>query len=101
MLSFRSFNQAFNENLNLIKVFPNPLLLKEHESLIINGLLENNYIKILSLTGNEVISLNYRGGGINWNLLNRDNRKIEPGIYLVYIVSEDGSQSFLTKILVI
>ena len=101
LLSFRSFNQASNENLNLIKVFPNPLLLKEHESLIINGLLENNYIKILSLTGNEVISLNYRGGGINWNLLNRDNRKIEPGIYLVYIVSEDGSQSFLTKILVI
>ena len=101
LLSFRTFNQASNKNLNSIKVFPNPLLLKEHESLIINGLLENNYIKILSLTGNEVISLNYRGGGINWNLLNRDNRKIEPGIYLIYIVSDDGGQSFLTKILVI
>ena len=101
LLSFRTFNQASNKNLNSIKVFPNPLLLKEHESLIINGLLENNYIKILSLNGNEVISLNYRGGGINWNLLNRDNRKIEPGIYLIYIVSDDGSQSFLTKILVI
>ena len=101
LLSFRTFNQASNKNLNSIKVFPNPLLLKEHESLIINGLLENNYIKILSLTGNEVISLNYRGGGINWNLLNRDNKKIEPGIYLIYIVSDDGGQSFLTKILVI
>ena len=101
LLSFRTFNQVPNKNLNEIKVFPNPLLLKEHESLIINGLLENNYIKILSLTGNEVISLNYRGGGINWNLLNRDNRKVEPGIYLIYIVSEDGNQSFLTKILVI
>ena len=101
LLSFRTFNQEPNKNLNEIKVFPNPLLLKEHESLIINGLLENNYIKILSLTGNEVISLNYRGGGINWNLLNRDNRKVEPGIYLIYIVSEDGNQSFLTKILVI
>ena len=101
LLSFRTFNQASNKNLNSIKVFPNPLLLKEHESLIINGLLENNYIKILSLNGNEVISLNYRGGGINWNLLNRDNRKIEPGIYLIYIVSDDGGQSFLTKILVI
>lgn len=101
LLSFRSFNQASNQNLNSIKVFPNPLILKEHEGLIINGLLKNNYIKILSLNGNEVISLNYRGGGINWNLLNRNNKKISPGIYLIYIVSEDGSQSFLTKFLVI
>ena len=101
LLSFRTFNQVSSKDLSSIKVYPNPLLLKEHESLIINGLLENNYIKILSLAGNEVISLNYRGGGINWNLLNRDDRKIEPGIYLIYIVSEDGSQSFLTKILVI
>ena len=101
LLSFRSFNQASNQILNSIKVFPNPLILKEHEGLIINGLLKNNYIKILSLNGNEVISLNYRGGGINWNLLNRNNKKISPGIYLIYIVSEDGSQSFLTKFLVI
>ena len=100
LLSFRSFNQASNQNLNSIKVFPNPLILKEHEGLIINGLLKNNYVKILSLNGNEVISLNYRGG-INWNLLNRNNKKISPGIYLIYIVSEDGSQSFLTKFLVI
>ena len=32
---------------------------------------------------------------------NRNNKKISPGIYLIYIVSEDGSQSFLTKFLVI
>ena len=101
LMSLTTYNSSPKNNYDLVKIYPNPLLLKEHETLIFSGLLENNHIKITSLSGAEIITLEYRGGGLSWSLIGKNGKKILPGIYLVFIVSDDGTENFLSKILVI
>ena len=101
LMSLNTYNSSPKNNYDLVKIYPNPLLLKEHETLIFSGLLENNHIKITSLSGAEIITLEYRGGGLSWSLIGKNGKKILPGIYLVFIVSDDGTENFLSKILVI
>ena len=101
LMSLTTYNSSPKSNYDLVKIYPNPVVLNEHETLIFSGLLEDNHIKITSLSGVEIITLEYRGGGLSWNLIGKNDKKILPGIYLVFIVSSDGTENFLSKILVI
>ena len=101
LMSLTTYNSSPKSNYDLVKIYPNPVVLNEHETLIFSGLLEDNHIKITSLSGVEIITLEYRGGGLSWNLIGKNDKKILPGIYLIFIVSSDGTENFLSKILVI
>lgn len=79
---------------NLI-FYPNPLKLKEHNKMIFSGLQSENYIKIISLSGEEIIQLNVTGGGYSWNLNDIRGKKIVPGTYLIFILSEYGGEGQL------
>ena len=68
------------------------------------------YLKILLRTSLEfilkfisrlVFSAVYEGGGLVWDLKDQNKIKISSGIYLVFILSEDGSKKLIEKILVI
>ena len=41
------------------------------------------------------------GGGFSWNLLSSGGKKIDSGIFLIFIVSENGNEDLIGKILVI
>ena len=90
-----------NNDLNDFKVYPNPLKIKEHDRLFFSGLTDENYIKITSLSGEKIIELETSAGGFNWNLISGEGNKISPGIYLVFLVSKNGNENLISKILIL
>ena len=59
-------------------------------------------LKVTSLSGEEIISLEVQSGGFNWNLFSRDGIKIKPGVYLIFIVFlTKEMRKLITKVLVL
>ena len=100
LISYKSDNSPTRDNYNLFKAFPNPINLNEHHLVTFSGLMENNIIKITTLSGEEVISLSSIGGGTSWNLYDHSGSKVNEGIYLIFIISEDESEKLISKILI-
>ena len=90
-----------NIDISNFKIFPNPLKIKDNDRLYFTGLSNENYIKITSLTGEVIIELETFAGGFNWNLISADGNKISPGIYLVFLISQNGDENLINKILVL
>ena len=84
-----------------LKIYPNPVRISNDQSIIISGLVEKNIIHITNQSGRLVFSELYEGGGLVWDLKDNDKIKVSSGIYLVFILSEDGSRKLIEKILVI
>ena len=100
LISYKSDNSPTRDNYNLFKAFPNPINLNEHHLVTFSGLMENNIIKITTLSGEEVISLSSTGGGTSWNLYDHAGLKVNEGIYLIFIISDDESEKLISKILI-
>ena len=100
LISYKSDNSPTRDNYNLFKAFPNPINLNEHHLVTFSGLMKNNIIKITTLSGEEVISLSSMGGGTSWNLYNHAGLKVNEGIYLIFILSEDEDEKLISKILI-
>ena len=58
-------------------------------------------MKITDLHGNLICETVSNGGIATWDGKNRQGRKVSTGIYLAICVNEDGSQSAVSKIMVI
>ena len=88
-------------NLNQVKIYPNPLKLNMHDRLYFSDLKSESMIKITSLSGEVINEFTIEGGGFSWNLLSSGGKKIDSGIFLIFIVSENGNEDLIGKILVI
>jgi len=89
-----------NKDLSDFKVYPNPLIMKENDRLYFSGMTDGNYIKVTSLSGENIIEIETSSGGFNWNLLSAYGNKITPGIYLIFLVSQNGKENLINKILI-
>lgn len=70
---------------------PNPFLLPANVDLKIDGLIENSFLKILTLTGNVVAEFESPGGRIaTWS--NSRNINLASGVYIVVAFNKDGSK---------
>ncbi len=88
---------AFND----VYVFPNPVRPEYHGDIVINGLVENTYLKITDLNGNLVYEAISMGGRAVWNGNNLNGDRVSTGVYLVFCTNEDGSLTHVTKLLFI
>ena len=64
------------------------------------GLVDNKLIHITNQSGRLILSEIYKGGGFLWNLKDSKNIKVNSGIYLVFITSNDGSRELVEKIFI-
>ena len=90
-------DQTFND----VYVFPNPVRPDYQGDIVINGLIENTYVKITDLNGNLVYETMSQGGRAVWNGNNLQGDRVSTGIYLVFCTNEDGSQTHVTKLMFI
>ena len=99
--SFRGDATEGDEKFSKVYTFPNPVRENYLGNVTITGLLRDSQIRITDISGNLVYETVSDGGEATWNLNTYTGRRVATGVYLVFCASKDGSQSYVTKMLVI
>jgi hypothetical protein len=81
--------------------FPNPVREDFTGNVTITGLVRDTQIRITDISGNLVYKTVSDGGQASWDLTTYNGHRVATGVYMVFCASPDGSQSCVTKILVI
>jgi streptogramin lyase len=99
--SFRGDATTGGEKFTRVYAFPNPVREDYTGNLTITGLMRDTQINITDISGNLVYKTISEGGQASWDLKTYNGRHVSTGVYLIFCASKDGTQSFVTKILVI
>jgi hypothetical protein len=84
-----------------VYTFPNPVREDFTGNVTITGLMRDSQIRITDISGNLVYETVSDGGQASWDLKTYNGRRVATGVYLVFCASNDGTQSYVTKMLVI
>lgn len=99
IISYRSDATTGLTDYTNVYVFPNPVKSDHTGPVAITGLVENADVKITDVSGALVYQTKALGGQAIWYGKNFNGEKVYSGVYLVYCTNEDGSKTFVTKIL--
>ncbi|WP_227686878.1 type IX secretion system anionic LPS delivery protein PorZ [Spirosoma arboris] len=101
LVSYQSPATEPSETLESLTIFPNPVRPDFNGTVGINGLTENATVKILDAGGQLVYETKSQGGSATWNLRDYRGRQVQTGIYLVVVVTADGSEGLRGKLAVV
>jgi hypothetical protein len=99
--SYRGDATTGGEKFIKVYTFPNPVRESYTGNVTITGLLRDSQLRITDISGNLVYEMVSAGGEATWDLKTYNGRRVTTGVYLVFCASKDGSQSYVTKMLVI
>jgi ligand-binding sensor domain-containing protein len=99
--SYRSDATKGDDVFGKIYAFPNPVRPDYNGPIAITGLVTDADVKITDVQGNIVFSTRANGGTAVWNGLNFSGKRVATGVYLVFCANTDGSQTKVTKILMV
>jgi hypothetical protein len=101
MVSYRSNSTQPSESLSAVTIFPNPVRPGYGGEVGIKGLMNESVVKITELSGRLIYETTSQGGTASWNLNDYTGRRARGGIYMVFIVSGDGTEKLAGKLAVI
>ncbi|WP_157666485.1 type IX secretion system anionic LPS delivery protein PorZ [Alkalitalea saponilacus] len=101
IVSFRGTATGGSSNYSNIYAFPNPVRPEFTGDITITGLMARSNIKITDVSGKLVFETVSVGGQAFWNGRNLWGEQVKSGVYLIFVASEDGSQSGVTKVAII
>lgn len=81
--------------------YPNPVRPGFTGNITISGLMEKTTVKITDVAGKLVFETNSVGAQAFWDGRNLWGREVKSGVYLIFVATEDGSQSAVTKIAIV
>jgi len=92
-------------NYNNIKIFPSPFIIPDNEKMIVDGLMYNSFMKIMTLDGLVIRDVSSRGLSVDGDQLSWDGKDnngvlVSSGVYLLSIMDNSGNNIF-SKITVI
>lgn len=93
--------EGTNSYLDPIEVYPNPVKETYNGSIAIKGLPTNAEVRITDIGGQLIYQTNAFGGQAVWDGRDYTGRKAKTGVYLVFSINEDGTESKPTKLLFI
>jgi hypothetical protein len=99
--SYRGNATSGEEKFTKVYTFPNPVREDFQGNITIKGLIRDSQIRITDISGNLVYELVSDGGEATWDLKTYNGRRVATGVYLIFCASKDGSQTYVTKMLVI
>ena len=86
-------NDAFGE----IKVYPNPVYPKYDGEITIEGLAQNSEVRIADVQGRVVYQTKSNGSKATWNGYRLDGTRPNSGVYFIFAINRDGSETALGK----
>lgn len=98
LISFKGTATNFDEDINELTIYPNPVRPDFEGEVVIDGLGYQTDIKITDISGNVVFSSQSNGGRATWNGKNQNGERVSTGIYLVFASKLDGSATNVGKI---
>jgi hypothetical protein len=101
LVSFKGTSTAANANLNNVFVYPNPVRPEFTGTVKISGLLDKANVKISDIEGNLVFEAISEGGTIEWDTTAFGKYKVASGVYMIFISSDDGTQTKVKKVMII
>lgn len=100
-VSVRETATIGKETFRNVYSFPNPVREDFTGNVTITGLMRDTEVKITDISGNLVNEMTSEGGQASWDLSTYNGRRVRSGVYLVFCAAGDGSESCVTRILVI
>jgi len=91
------------ENFSELFIYPNPFIIEnKNNTVTIDGLIKNSYIKILDISGNLIKNIKTPGGRIAvWDGTDLNGNLVASGIYIVVAYDEEANNVTTGKIAVI
>lgn len=86
-------------NKDNVKVFPHPVTSDYRGPIAISNLADMANVRITDASGRLVYETTALGGQAIWDGADYNGRRAQSGVYLVFIVNEEGSQKAVSKIL--
>ena len=83
-----------------VVAYPNPVRPGYHGFVGIKGLVSNSLVRITTVDGTFVTQLVSEGGQAVWDCTTINGEKVEPGVYLIFVSTKQGTDKFATKILI-
>jgi hypothetical protein len=99
IISYKSTATAGRETNYDVYAYPNPVRPGYSGPIAVKGLVKNADFKITDISGSLVYSGRADGGQATWNGNNFHGRRVQSGVYLVYITDDEGIEKMVTKIL--
>ncbi len=103
MLSYRGTATYGEPEMTKDKVyaFPNPVRHDYNGPITVKGLVRDADVKITDTAGRTVFTTRANGGQAIWDGYSIGGGKAQTGVYMVFASDEEGSETFVTKILFI
>lgn len=101
LLSFKGTATEANGDLNAVYVYPNPVRPNYSGTVKVAGLVDRANVKITDIEGNLVYETTSEGGTIEWDTTAFGKHKVASGVYMVFIASNDGSETKVKKVMII
>jgi Two component regulator propeller len=101
MVSYKGTSTEAAGDLSKVYVYPNPVRPNFDGDVNISGLIDNATIKITDIEGNLVYETTSEGGTVLWDTRAFGKYKVASGVYMIFISSEDGTETKVKKVMII
>jgi ligand-binding sensor domain-containing protein len=101
LIGFKGDASEARNDLSDAYVYPNPVITKRHDHLIVRNLMSDINIKITDIEGNLVYETRSEGGTVRWDLKNFGGKKVASGVYLLLLTDNEGENTKVLKVLII
>lgn len=101
LVSFLGTATKASNDLNDVYIYPNPVRPEYFGTVKIAGLTDKANIKVTDIEGNLVFETTSEGGTIEWDTTAFGKYKVATGVYMVFVASQDGSESTVKKLLLV
>ena len=100
VISYRGEYATPEPHISEVVAYPNPVRAGYNGFVGIKGLVSNSLVRITTVDGAFVTQLISEGGQAVWDCTTINGEKVEPGVYLIFVSTKQGTDKFATKILI-
>jgi hypothetical protein len=99
IVSYKDYKVESASTLDSLFIYPNPVRPEYQGSVYISNLVNESNVKITDVAGGLVWETQAQGGQVIWDGHNLEGRKVNTGVYYIFVTNSDGSQKKSGKVL--
>jgi streptogramin lyase len=99
IVSYKDYKVESSATLDSLFIYPNPVRPEYQGPVYIRNLVNESDVKITDISGGLVWGTQAQGGQVIWDGKNLEGRKVNTGVYYIFVTNSDGSQKKAGKVL--